>query len=72
LFEFIKDKYGLTTTDIDTKSELSVIESDNTTHDYYEYEQGQATIIAKDRLENNYSFWKSIGCYKRRKSLRNS
>jgi len=61
--EFIKDKYSLITTDIDTKLELSVNESDNLTHDYYEYEQGQANIIAKDRLKNDYSFWKSIGCY---------
>ena len=61
--EFIKDKYSLITTDIATKLELSVNESDNLTHDYYEYEQGQANIIVKDRLKNHYSFWKSIGCY---------
>ena len=61
--EFIKDKYSLITTDIDTKLELSVNESGNLTHDYYEYEQGQANINVKDRLRNHYSFWKSIGCY---------
>ena len=61
--EFIKDNYSLILTDIDTKLELSVNESDNLTHDYYEYEQGQANIIVKDRLKNHYSFWKSIGCY---------
>jgi len=61
--EFIKDKYSLMTTVIDTKLELSVNESDNLTRDYYEYEQGQANIIVKDRLQNHYSFWKSIGCY---------
>jgi hypothetical protein len=33
--EYIKDKYSLITTDIDTKLELSVNESDNLTHDYY-------------------------------------
>ena len=38
--EFIKDKYILITTAIDIKLKLSVIESDNLTHDYYEYEQG--------------------------------
>ena len=61
--EFIKDKHSLITTDIDTKFELSVNESDNLTHDYYEYEQGQANIIDKDKLKDYYSFWKSIGCY---------
>ena len=61
--EFIKYKYCLITTDIDTKLELSVKESDNLTHDYDEYEQGQANITVKDRLTNHYSFWKSIGCY---------
>jgi len=61
--EFIKDKYSLITPDIDTKLELSVNESDNLTHDYYEYELGQANIIVKDRLKKHYSFWKSIGCY---------
>ena len=61
--ECIKDKYSLITTDIDTKLELFINESDNLTHDYYEYEQGHANIIVKDRLKNHYSFWKSIGCY---------
>ena len=61
--EFIKDKNSLITSDINTKLELSVYESDNLTHDYFEYEQGQANIIAKDKLTNHYSFWKSIGCY---------
>jgi hypothetical protein len=60
---FIKDKCSLITTDIDTKLELSLKESDNLTHNYYEYEQGPANIIAKDRLKNHYSFWESIGCY---------
>ena len=46
--EFKKDKYSLILTDIDTKLELSVNESDNLTHDYYEYEQGQANVIVKD------------------------
>jgi hypothetical protein len=45
------------------KFELSVSESDNLTHDFYEYEQGQANIIAKLSLRNHFSFWKSIGCY---------
>jgi hypothetical protein len=61
--EFIKNKYSLITTDIDTKLELSLNESDILTHNYYEYEQGQANIIDKDRLKNHYSFWESIGCY---------
>ena len=43
--------------------ELSVSESDNLTHDFYEYEQGQANTIVKDRIRNHFSFWKSIGCY---------
>jgi hypothetical protein len=33
------------------------------THDYYEYEQGQADIIVKSRLKKHYNFWKNIGCY---------
>ena len=61
--EFIKDKYSLITTDIDTKLELFIYELDNLTHDYYEYKQGHANIIVKDKLKNHYSFWKSIGCY---------
>jgi hypothetical protein len=61
--EFIKNKYSLITTDIDTKLELSLNESDILTHNYYEYEQGQANIIDKDRLKNHFSFWESIGCY---------
>jgi hypothetical protein len=61
--EFIKYKYCLITTDIDTKLELSVNESGNLTHDYYECEQVQSNIVVKDRLTNDYSFWKSIGCY---------
>ena len=61
--EFVKDNYSLITTDIDTKLELFINESDNLTHDYYEYNQGHANIIVKDRLKNLYSFWKSIGCY---------
>ena len=61
--EFIKDKNSLITTDIDTKLEFFIYESDNLTHDYYEYKQGQANIIVKDRLRNHFSFWESIGCY---------
>ncbi|CAG2254074.1 unnamed protein product [Mytilus edulis] len=41
----------------------SISDSDNLTNDYYEYEQGQAHIIVKDRLKSHYSFWKNIGCY---------
>ena len=52
--EFKKDKNSLILTDIDTKLELSVNESDNITHDYYEYEQGQVNVIVKDGLKNHY------------------
>ena len=38
-------------------------EISNLTHDYYEYEQGQADIIVKSRLKKHYNFWKNIGCY---------
>jgi hypothetical protein len=61
--EFVKDKNSLITTDIDTKLEFVINESDNLTHDYYEYKQGHANIIVKDRLKIHYSFGKSIGCF---------
>ncbi|XP_060579267.1 uncharacterized protein LOC132736189 [Ruditapes philippinarum] len=31
------------------------------THDYFEYEQGQKSIIVKDRLKQNVKFWQAIG-----------
>ncbi|CAG2241016.1 unnamed protein product [Mytilus edulis] len=61
--DFIKDEYSLNILPDNTTSVVSNIESDNLTTDYYEYEQGQANIIVKDRLKNHYLFWKSIGCY---------
>jgi hypothetical protein len=36
-------------------------EISNLTHEYYEYEQGQADIIVKNRLKKHYNFWKNIG-----------
>ena len=51
--EFIKDKYMFIDTDLDS----------NFTHDYFEYEQGQANIIVKGRLKTHFNFWKGIGCY---------
>ena len=38
-------------------------EISNLTHEYYEYEQGQADIIVKSRLKKHYNFWKNIDCY---------
>ena len=31
------------------------------TNNFYEYEQGQADIIVKDRLKSNIQFWRDIG-----------
>ncbi|VDI18252.1 Hypothetical predicted protein [Mytilus galloprovincialis] len=51
------------------KDEFLNISSDNQssahylTHDYFEYEQGQAKIIVKGRLKRHIDFWYSIGCY---------
>ncbi|CAC5360698.1 unnamed protein product [Mytilus coruscus] len=61
--DFIKDEYSLNFLPDNTTSVISNIESGNLTTDYYEYEQGQANIIVKDRLKNHYLFWKSIVCY---------
>ena len=33
---------------------------DRFTHDFYEYEQGQKSIIVKGRLKKHVSFWRSI------------
>ncbi|VDI17095.1 Hypothetical predicted protein [Mytilus galloprovincialis] len=60
--DFIKDEHSLKNLRNNTTSVVSNIESDNLTTDYYEYEQGQANIIVKDRLKKHYLFWKSIGC----------
>ena len=32
----------------------------NFTHDYFEYEQGQANIIVKGRHNTHFNFWKGI------------
>ena len=55
--KFIKDKYSLILTDIDTKLELSVNESDNLTHDYYEYEQANISIHFGKVLDAMIIFW---------------
>lgn len=51
---------GRNCTDSQTKQDLIKDEYINLTNDFYEYEQGQADIIVKDRLKNNIEFWKSI------------
>ena len=51
-----QDKNSLITTDFDTKTELINNYSNNLTHGYYKYEQGQGNIIVKDRLKNHYHF----------------
>ena len=55
--KFIKDKHSLILTDIDTKLELSVNESDNLTHDYYEYEQANISIHFGKVLDAMIIFW---------------
>ncbi|XP_071129462.1 uncharacterized protein [Mytilus edulis] len=64
--DFIKDEYNCSIDYLienNTTKVSSISDSDNLTNDYYEYEQGQAHIIVKDRLKSHYSFWKNIGCY---------
>ncbi|CAC5361374.1 unnamed protein product [Mytilus coruscus] len=64
--DFIKDEYNCSIAYLienNTAKVSSISDSDNLTNDYYEYEQGQAHIIVKDRLKSHYSFWKNIGCY---------
>ncbi|CAG2221607.1 unnamed protein product [Mytilus edulis] len=64
--DFIKDEYNCNIDYLienNTTKVSSISDSDNLTNDYYEYEQGQAHIIVKDRLKSHYSFWKDIGCY---------
>ncbi|CAC5392191.1 unnamed protein product [Mytilus coruscus] len=58
--DFIKDEYSLNFLPDNTTSVISNIESDNLTTDYYEYEQGQANIIVKDRLKITIYFGKSV------------
>lgn len=43
------------------ESKKDTLKDEYLTHDYYEYEQGQAGIIVKDRLFKNIEFWKNIG-----------
>ena len=57
----IKDEY-FNINDCNNLS-LDFGEISNLTHEYYEYEQGQADIIVKSRLKKHYNFWKNIGCY---------
>jgi hypothetical protein len=59
--DMIKDEY-FNINDFNNLS-LDFGEISNLTHEYYEYEQGQADIIVKSRLKKHYNFWKNIGCY---------
>ena len=59
--DMIKDEY-FNVNDCNNLS-LDFGKISNLTHDYYEYEQGQADIIVKSRLKKHYNFWKNIGCY---------
>ncbi|CAC5395304.1 unnamed protein product [Mytilus coruscus] len=54
--DFIKDEY--LNISIDSQSSAHYL-----THDYFDYEQGQAKIIVKGRLKRLIDFWYSIGCY---------
>ena len=53
--EFIKDKYSLITTDIATKLELSVNESDNLTHDYSVWKSIGYYDYILDTILNGYT-----------------
>ncbi|CAG2242110.1 unnamed protein product [Mytilus edulis] len=61
--DFIKDEYNCSIDYLienNTTKVSSISDSDNLTNDYYEYEQGQAHIIVKDRLKSHYSFGKIL------------
>ncbi|CAG2193676.1 unnamed protein product [Mytilus edulis] len=54
--DFIKDEYLNISSDSQSSAHYL-------THDYFEYEQGQAKIVVKGRLKRHIDFWYSIGCY---------